>query len=155
MTSIQKIEGWLIKQGYTLHFGRTDQVNRDPNVVTITSTLSRKPKIYSLLHECGHVILYNSSDYLKKYKSVDIGDNQDQRHAKSLIFRYKKLAEEMEAWNEGYKLAQKLGIKISKVAYDTYAAPWIHSYIRAVADTKESYHKWKSSEHKQKPKKKR
>ncbi len=143
MTSLQKIEKWINKQGYTLHWGREDCVLWDEKIVSITSTLSRKYKLYSLLHEVGHVILY-SKDYMKNYKSVNTGENIDHRHAQSLVFRVKKIDEEMSAWKRGYSLSKKLGIRISRKAYDKYAAKFIFTYIKAVADTTASYHKYDS-----------
>src|ERR1017187_8187833 len=134
MTNIAKIEKWLNKNGWTLNWSQKSEADSDGNVVNIHPLLGRKYKLYTLLHETGHVIVYKDN-FLKNFKDVNIGDNVDERHSKSLIFRYKKIIEEISAWESGYKLALQLKIRISKRAYDKYAATCVHSYIRCVADT--------------------
>ncbi len=146
MNQIDKVANWVIKKGYMVHYGRTDEVCRDSKIMTITSTMRNIHKLYTMLHESGHIMLYESPDYAKDYKDVEHGENGDLRHSNSLIFRYKKICEEIEAWRLGYELALKLGIRISKDRYDKYSAKYVMTYIKAVADTTSSYHKWGTAE---------
>lgn len=134
MQAIDKIYSWLESVGYSLKWGKTDVCDGKAKVITINSNLIGNNKLYSLLHECGHVCLFNKDHYKKTFKSLDIAINHDRRHAKSLIYRYKKIKEEIDAWDEGYKLAKKLRIKINKKDYDKYAARYVHTYIQALAD---------------------
>ena len=134
MQAIEKIENWLSTIGYTLKWGKTDVCRRKDATITVTSTLTDNNKLYSLLHECGHAVLFKTSSYNTQFKSLNIARRQDKRHTRSLIYKYKKIKEEIDAWEEGYLLAKKLKIKINKKEYDKYAARWVHTYIIALAD---------------------
>jgi hypothetical protein len=135
MQPLEKIENWLTEIGYTLKWGKTDICDRRINQITITSSLTGNNKLFSILHECGHAILFTTHGYNVQFKSLVIARRHDGRHAKSLIYKYKKIKEEIDAWEEGYKLAKKLKIRINKKEYDKYAARWVHTYIQALAET--------------------
>jgi hypothetical protein len=118
-----KIESWVEKMGYTLRFGTSDYVDYNKKeVVLYNNQFSSKSFIYSALHECGHIIVGNGNNYNRDYKAIVKADNIDGRHYRSNIYKYKKLKEEIDAWEAGYLLSKKLEIPINKDDYDKYAA---------------------------------
>lgn len=133
MRNLNKIEKWLLEKGYSLKWSNTDQVDYESQTVEICSKLSAKNKLYSLLHECGHIILSNKRTYNKVFKAVNKA-NFDGRVMKSDIYKYQQLREEMEAWENGYKLANKLKIRVDKDDYDIYAAKNFKTYIKFYAE---------------------
>lgn len=124
----RKIEKWILKNGYTIRFGIRDLVDYEKKEILLRK--NQKNLIYSALHECGHVILCNDKSYSKKYKSLLKAEMYDARHYKSNIYKYKKIKEEIEAWEKGLKLAKKLGIKINIDDYEIYASKYIMSYAK-------------------------
>lgn len=135
MKGIKKIKSWINERGYTLCDGRTDYVdyNKREMVLYNGDKRSKKHKIYTALHECGHIVIAHRASYEVDYKSIVIADDIDARHERSNVYKYKKLREEMMAWEEGAKLASKLGIKINKEDYDQYASKYWMSYVKLFA----------------------
>lgn len=130
---IKRLVDWLSKQGYSFRFSISDQVDWEASTVTVYPNPNQEYLLYTLLHECGHVVVGNYDSYKKEFKSITIAD-QDSRHCKSNIYRYKKLKEEMDAWEEGKLLAKKLKIRINKDKYDKYASKWFMTYVRDFID---------------------
>lgn len=129
---LNKIIDWLTKLGFEFKISNTDFVNYTDKIVCINGVQSNKNKVFSLLHECGHILLFNKSSYNEDYK-VLYKSRFDGRVSKSNLFRYKKLREEIEAWENGYLLAKKLDIKINKDEYDVYASKCFKTYIKFYA----------------------
>ena len=124
-----KIKQWIESRGYTLRFGSHDYVDYDKKEVVIFNNLhNTKHLIYSVLHECGHVSIGNHKLYEKNYKSIVRADSIDARHYRSNLYKYKKIKEEIDAWEEGYKIAKKLHIRINKDEYDKYASSFLVTY---------------------------
>lgn len=125
----RKIKKWSNKKKYTIKFGRVDQCDYDLKEIVVNRNQKDINIIYSALHECGHVILGSKKSYHKKFKSVVKADI-DGRHSRSNIYRYKKLKEEIDAWERGYKLSKKLKLDINKDEYDVYASKYVNTYIK-------------------------
>lgn len=121
--TFEKIKTWVEGRGYTLRFGSHDYVDYElKEVVIYKNKYNTKHLIYSALHECGHIVIGNRDNYHIDYKSIVKADSVDGRHYRSNLYKYKKLKEEIDAWEEGYVLSKKLGIIINKDEYDKYAA---------------------------------
>ena len=129
---LKKIKKWIENSGYLFKLGNVDQVCYDKLEVTISSRQKDKNKIFSSLHECGHIILANKRTYNKDFKVINLA-NTDGRVMRGDVYKYKQLREEIEAWELGYKLANTLDIKIDKDEYDKYAAKCFKTYIKFYA----------------------
>ncbi len=129
---LKKLHNWLDNKGYSLKWSNTDQVDYTNQTVEICSKQSSKNQLYSLLHECGHIIVSRRRSYDKLFKAVNKA-NVDGRVMRSDIYKYQQLREEIEAWESGAKLAEKLDIKIDKDDYDKYAAKCFKTYIKSYA----------------------
>lgn len=124
------ITQWLEKRGYEVSFkSRSCYIDFDAQEVGISYCGSKLHTLYTLAHEAGHLVLYKDKNYGIEYRSVTYAENVDARHGKSRMYRYKKLQEEINAWEEGYKLMLKLGIKVDYEDYSYYAAKWVQTYI--------------------------
>ena len=123
---LKVIKKWVKEQGFTIQTDGKNEVDFGEYVVSINK--NEKHVNYSLLHECGHII----GD-----KKINRTDNEildkgyvDVNFARTKLYKYKKLQEEMIAWEEGYKLSKKLGIKINKNKYDLFAAKHFNTYVK-------------------------
>lgn len=129
---LKKIKNWIENNGYKLKMGNVDQVDYNKFEITINPRQTKTNLIFSALHECGHIILSNKISYNKDFKIINYA-NKDGRVIRGDVYKYKRLREEIEAWEFGYKLANTLDIKIDKDEYDSYAAKCFKSYIKFYA----------------------
>ena len=125
----KKLEKWIKSHGYTVRFSRIDEVNYTDKEITLCGQKNKDKMIYSLLHECGHIIVSDKKSYNKNYKILNKG-YLDGRHTKGLLYKYKQLREEIQAWEKGFKLSKKLGININKEDYDKYASVCFNTYTK-------------------------
>ena len=124
---------WLERRGYEVSLNsNTNAIDPQKMKVSICNA-SPLHVLYTLAHEAGHEVLFMNPNYDTKFKSVRYAEERDGRHGKSKLYRFKKLTEEINAWEEGYKLLDRLGVKLNKVAYDTYAAKSVNTYIKYLA----------------------
>lgn len=132
---IASLVHWLEKRGYEVNFGSKssyiDPVNKE---VAISHCGTQVQAMYTLAHEAGHLVLYKDKNYEIAYRSVQHAENVDARHAKSKLYRYKKIKEEIAAWDAGYELMIKLGVKVNRDAYDLYSAKWVGTYIKFLSN---------------------
>jgi len=124
-----KIENWAKSHGYTVRFSIRDEVNYTDKEITLRNHKNKDKMMYSLLHECGHIIVSDKKSYNKNYKILNKG-YVDGRHTKGLLYKYKQLREEIQACESGFKLSKKLGIKINKEDYDKYASVCFNTYTK-------------------------
>ena len=98
-----------------------------------------KPKfeiqLYSLLHECGHYLIDESASrnpktYVRKHRNGYLSKNKNEN---SLEYKVSILGEEYEAWNRGYSLAQRLGIKINDISFEKDKNKALRTYIKWAA----------------------
>jgi len=130
---IKKLVDWLSDQGYSFRFSIDDRVDRETSTVKVYPNPNQQHLLYTLLHECGHVAILSNSTYKKEFKSLSVAEMKDNRHFRSNIYKYKLLKEEMDAWEEGKKLAKKLNIRVNKEKYDAYASKWFMTYVKWAA----------------------
>lgn len=124
-----KIKDWVDERGFTLRFSKSDFVDYDKKEVVLLRNQTEKNLLYSALHECGHVIIGTRKSYYKKYKAIAKA-SMDARHEKSDVYKYARFREEIDAWEEGYKLSKKLSLDIDKEDYDKYASKCFKTYIK-------------------------
>ena len=96
--------------------------------IHINSRQSIENQLYTLLHECGHLLIDDRSQttefrFRKGYYVLD------DVVRKSFVHRISIVDEEFEAWARGRKLARKLGVKINDDVFDTLKAKFLKSYM--------------------------
>jgi len=85
----------------------------DSTTQTIYSNTKRKEvnKIIHLLHELGHIYLFRKANYSSKFRSL-----LDVRLTTSK-FKVSEIEQEVLAWEEAEKLANRFGVEINEDFY--------------------------------------
>ena len=140
--SIDKIESWLAKKGFALLKSKLstiqDEVDFDRKVVFLSLRSKPEYQLYSLLHECGHVIIRTRKDYRLRYAaSAEREENPSKNETNRSIVE--QIEEEILAWREGQALANKLDIYVNDGKYYKYGYRWVMSYVVLAAVGKEHY----------------
>lgn len=125
---------WLMAKNYSVSFltDTEDRVDFVEKRIYINSRNHPETKYYTLLHECGHVLISKDSQFQKDMPMY--ADSPDGRKARSVAYRVSTVAEEIEAWKRGRRLAQRLSHYINDSKYDTSISNGVMSYILWAAD---------------------
>lgn len=123
---LKKISKWLENYNYSIYWGDEDCVLPSLSKIYITPG---KYELYSLLHECGHVKIFSKQNYTKRFGVIEKAEDNGNLK-KTNIYKYQKMMEEIEAWEKGWRISKKLGIKINKKEYFKEAAKWVGTYRR-------------------------
>jgi len=122
---------WLQSKGYFVDFARDgdDSVDREAKIVSINSTRSLETQLYTLLHECGHVLVSESDNIVNGAEEVlgKYGEN-------TKIYKTFTVIEEVEAWKRGLKLAGRLHVPVDKKKWNRDVARAITSYMKWATD---------------------
>jgi hypothetical protein len=132
---IKKINKWINKNNFKLNIAKNliSEVNFDTKIININKNTKILKQIIIILHECGHILIYL---HRKKYKCNIIAGLSWNKWCKlfnsknSLRKKILILEEEIEAWNRGKKLAERLNIKINNKIYEYYKIKCLMTYIR-------------------------
>lgn len=108
---MRKIRQWLAARGYRLRRGTEFAVDVTHREVTYPRC-SYHLRVIGLLHECGHVLCGEKYDYFRDPSEC--------------------LHEELEAWYRGWRLAQRLGVRVSRRAYVRERNARVAAYARAL-----------------------
>ena len=128
---IGHVEGWLAEHGYELvqATDEEDQAELAAGIVRINSRQHPETRFYTLLHEAGHVDIYENgaaefADEHPMYVQAEPG-----RSAASKAFRVSLLAEELEAWRIGRRLARAEDLFIDDAKFDKLMTRCVMTYI--------------------------
>lgn len=130
---IHKLEAWaqLKRIHLCATLGPDAYYHEDRQIVFNKSLKKKKNQIYSLLHECGHAIAYDSKGYKDKFPNLAaIRFKKAKVNKRRNAVKCEVIAEEIDAWQRGLKLAGRLKININKEDYNDYASRWVMTYIR-------------------------
>jgi len=133
--SFEVVELWLLEKGYDvlLETSGEDAVYFGCNVVIINSRKHIEKRLYTLLHECGHILINNNNSSDRVFSLSHDTDAVMGRKV-SRKRRIAKLAEEIEAWKRGESLAKRLSIRIDEDKFDKMRADAIMSYVEWARD---------------------
>lgn len=128
---INKVEKWIHSFNFELVKGKhlRDEVFVDKKIVTLSTKQNLVHQLFSLLHECGHMIIrLNKKRFGETYPTlVELEDKELKKYP--LRFHLEEVKEEIEAWDKGFELAKKLGIPISDRDYYKFASRWVLRYM--------------------------
>lgn len=140
---MQRLEEWIGTRGFELECspGAEDCVIfGSTRMVSINSRQSRRSKIATLLHECGHILIYEARRRSKNPARPVAGasfrdwETETRRYApKSRSRKVAVLTEELEAWERGWALGRRLRSGISKKYYDGIRIKAVMTYVRATS----------------------
>jgi len=144
--ALQLITEWAKKEGYSevnLNYNDVSYINWDlnvslnkPKIIEIEGKYPTEIQVYLLLHELGHHQL--RKDWSKYEKTLPIVAkaehekyyNNELKYKRRIGYSVESLEEEFKAWDEGYKLANKLGIKINLKKWNLIKVKCMLLYIR-------------------------
>jgi len=134
---VETLRKWLARRGFSLVMGASnrieDSVEFDTMIVFINTRSSLRNQVYSLLHECGHVSLRsNVKKYYKKYPFTKTSEVVDGRKAQSNTFLVELLDEEIQAWREGEKIANRHNFAMNRKEYKKYGSIWVMWYVKKI-----------------------
>lgn len=127
LRELRKLERYCNKKGYAVLYNDVgiDSVNFDEKRIILGDHHSNEMSLYYLLHEMGHVVLYNRQKTYKKY----YGYCFENFSKISLTYRIGILQEELDAWKEGLRLANRLKIKINRRKFEIIKSKCVKTYI--------------------------
>ena len=120
------------KTKVVLDKGIEDRFEPSENTIYINSRNHPETKYYTLLHEAGHLLIdknWQAFDRDNPMYSV----STDSRGSKSKAYRVSLVAEEIEAWKRGRRLAKRMGHQIDEKKYDKHTADNVMTYIEWAA----------------------
>jgi len=132
-TALCKLEAWAFRGGYEIcrGYGMDAYIHEEKHIVYNTKIKSKKNQIYSLLHECGHALAYNSKGYKDKFPNLAaMRFKKAKVNKRRNAVKCEVIAEELDAWKRGLKLAGRLKININEEDYNNYASRWVMTYVR-------------------------
>ena len=135
VAQIQRIEEWLAKKGYVISYVSDveDQVDFDEKTVFIRSRNHAESRFYTLLHECGHILIRAGWRQFAKEHPMYAASG-DGRCARSKAYRVSLIAEEIDAWKRGRRLANRLGLFVRDDKYDNIMTECLSGYIEWAAE---------------------
>jgi Zn-dependent peptidase ImmA (M78 family) len=123
--AVKKVISYLESRRVEVRKGRDNCYYPEPRTIVYNAQGSYKNQLYTLLHEAGHFLQEKS----RSFSSMNlIYTTADELHTNYQKFRL--LEQEMDAWDRGAKLAQKLGIKLDILDYRKNAAYFIMCYVK-------------------------
>ena len=107
----------------------------EPISIYIEGCYTLEIKTYLFLHELGHHELRKDwTKFKKKFPVTAYAEQRrtlakDGKYIRRNTYKVASLEEEFLAWDEGFKLAKKLGIKINMAKWTALKSNCIKSYI--------------------------
>lgn len=132
--NLDRVVKWAKKRGLTVELhpkidtGRFHSLSRK---VEISSRLMPEKQLIILLHELGHFLVEAGGKeallerFPNGYARISSGIP-----GRDVLHKIDVIAEEIEAWHRGWRLAERLGIFISRETFDTVRAEYLRSYMK-------------------------
>ena len=123
---------WAADKGYCIEFCNDGGNDICPvsKTIEIDDLQPQKMQLICLLHECGHVLIYENGSTFN-FKSIE-GMNDS---STDVSYRVNRVIEEAEAWRRGRNLSKRLGFKIEKEEWDAERIKALQNYINWASNT--------------------
>lgn len=131
---ISRVIDWLWAKSWDIEFSHTvdDEMNPNAKCVTINARQGEEKQLYSLLHECGHILIqsneirYNQKFPAQAKRNCYLSHRQLEKSKK---YKIDVISEEIEAWDRGKNLATRLGIYIDEIKFNAVKAECVYTYV--------------------------
>ena len=150
--ALERLTQWAYRQGFEeISFDHNDisyidwriQTINKPRVIKIEGKYPIEIKVYLLLHELGHHQL--RKNWSKFKKTLPVAAHAEHLHFYRNVGKYKRrvtytvscMEEEFKAWDEGHKLAEKLGLRVNEQKWGELKSKCLISYMRYYATKKQ------------------
>lgn len=122
--SIKNLCDTLTEKGLKITFSSDGENAYFPltNEIRINSKQNIASKYYTLLHEVGHYLLRQQSDFSSKYL-VDHSLGSKNKNSRIDVLR-----EEIVAWDKALQFAEDNNLKFEKEKMDYYSKKYIYQY---------------------------
>jgi Zn-dependent peptidase ImmA (M78 family) len=135
--NLSKLDAWAIKKRLEVctGYGVDAYYHDERHVVYDKKLRQKKHQIYSLLHECGHALAFQSKQSYKnnfptlhkhRFKEAKINKRRN-------LFKVETIIEEWDAWRRGFALSERLDLDLNQEDYYNYASRWVMTYVRRLA----------------------
>ena len=133
-----RVREWLEKRGWNLEcdYCVRDEMMPQGKHITISTRQCKEKQLYSLLHECGHLLVQRVEEKYDRSYPSQARMNQFFAHRgieKSKDYKVDVVREEIEAWKRGKNLANRLGVFIDEKRFQNVSSQCIYSYIEWAA----------------------
>ena len=135
---LEKLVAWVTEQGWEvdLRAGNTDEVNEETMKIKLNSTRSSRETIcYTLLHEIGHAILFQQTDYGERF--VDVVEAKQKKSYGGNKYRVGRVEEELAAWAVGLDVGKQLGIPVNLSSFNKVKSKAVMTYFKWAARANE------------------
>ena len=127
---LEYLEAYLITEyDTTVIFGKDerDAYYYDANCIGINTSRTKEIQLFCLLHEAGHLTLRSKGDFSERYSDVH-------KAARTQCSRVDVIREEIDAWAEGKKPADFLGISLDEKKWNRYWKQQVYKYVKWAAE---------------------
>lgn len=116
--TMARLEAWLVERRWNLEWSRKedDHVDFTLRKIVVNSKRTPQSQVFGILHEIGHILLSETSDYELRFSSSDSYKRRKERRQETLSVKAEVLGEEWEAWNQGEQFARKMNLNIDYAA---------------------------------------
>ena len=130
----KSLVSWAKSKGYIVrcYTDADDQLDFNTKTIHINSRQHAENRFYTLVHECGHLLISNSSKQFQKDHPV-YAFSTDARNKKSKAYQVSLVAEEIDAWKRGRRLASRLQLFIDNKKFDKVMTDCVMTYIADAA----------------------
>lgn len=131
---MSRLIDWLDNKGWDLEIDYCCQDELRPEVkqIMINGRQGIEKQLYSLLHECGHLLVQqNWNKYEKDYPTTARMNcyARNRQLERSPKYKVDIISEEIEAWKRGKTLSKRLGVYINEEKFNALASQCVYTYI--------------------------
>ena len=128
------VSGWVVSKGYKISCftDADDRLEFEEKTIYINSRQHAESRFYTLLHECGHLLISQTASQFQKDHPM-YAVSCDFRKSKSRAFQVSLVAEEIEAWKRGRRLASRLELYVDNFKFDKIMTDCVITYIADAA----------------------
>ena len=129
---INNIIHWANEKGYHVELieGGDDAICQESKIIEINSSSKTETQIIRLLHECGHVLIFENDSAFKFKEKRSYSQS-------SVGYKVFAVIEEVEAWKRGRDLARRLSVPIEEQSWEKDMVTALKKYINWASDLKE------------------
>lgn len=139
LRQLRDLERYCNRLGYRVVYKNVeiDAIYYEKKVFVMNDKLSDEVSTYHLLHELGHLrVIRKKKTYSECYSYIF-----DNFSHTSLTHQIATIQEELDAWREGLKLAQQLGLHIDRRKWEITKTKCISTYLSWAVRNKERKNK--------------
>lgn len=102
-----------------------------PKLIRIQGGHTAEIQVYFLLHELGHHLLRcDWVEFAKNFPITHYAENNGVKYRRRISYLVASVEEEYKAWDEGLKLAERLGIPVCSEKWEKLRSKCLMGYIR-------------------------